>query len=40
MVSQKVQWYDIISEAVTGQKDYGTRHHRHRPWWKRFLNIR
>jgi hypothetical protein len=30
MVSQKVQWYDIISEAVTGQKDYGTRHHRHR----------
>ena len=42
MVSQGTQWYDVISEAVTGQKDYGSRrqHHRHRPWWKHFLNIK
>ena len=41
MVHDKIQWHQIINEAVTGQKDYGSRHrHRHhRPWWKRFLNI-
>ena len=41
MVHDKVQWHQIINEAVTGHKDYGDRHrHRHhRPWWKRFLNI-
>lgn len=41
MVHDKVQWHQIINEAVTGQKDYGSRHRRlhHRPWWKRFLNI-
>ena len=42
MVHDKVQWHQIINEAVTGHKDYGShhrRHHHHRPWWKRLLNI-
>ena len=41
MIKEGVQWESVIREAVTGQKDYGTRARRrhHRPWWKRFLNI-
>ena len=39
MVHEGVQWHQLIGEAMTGQKDYGTRRHHHRPWWKRFLNI-
>jgi hypothetical protein len=38
MVHDGTQWYQLINEAVTGHKDYGTRKH-HRPWWKRLLNI-
>ena len=40
MIHDSVQWNQIINEAVTGEKDYGTRRHRRRPWWKRFLNVR
>lgn len=39
MIHDKVQWYQLLNEAATGQKDYGTRRRHHRPWWKRFLNI-
>lgn len=40
MIHDGVQWHQLINEAVTGEKDYGTRHRRHhRSWWKRFLNI-
>ena len=39
MIHDKMQWHQLIHEAVTGQKDYGTRHRHHRPWWKHFLNI-
>ena len=40
MVHEGVQWHQLIGEAMTGQKDYGTRIRHHRPWWKRFLNIK
>ena len=40
MIHEKKGWDHIINEAVTGHKDYGTRRHHHRPWWKRFLNIK
>ena len=41
MIHDGVQWHQLINEALTGEKDYGSRrHHHHRPWWKRFLNIR
>ena len=40
MIHDGVQWHQLINEALTGEKDYGSRrHHHHRPWWKRFLNI-
>ena len=39
MIHDKTQWHQLINEAATGQKDYGTRRHHHRSWWKRFLNI-
>ena len=39
MIHEGVQWHHLIGEALTGQKDYGRRR-RHRPWWKRFLNIK
>ena len=40
MIHDRVQWHQLINEALTGEKDYGSRrHHHHRPWWKRFLNI-
>ena len=40
MVHEGVNWQNLINEALTGQKDYGTRHYHHRPWWKRFLNVK
>ena len=39
MIHEGVQWHHLIGEALTGQKNYGRRRH-HRPWWKRFLNIK
>ena len=40
MIHDRVQWHQLINEALTGEKDYGSRrHHHHRPWWKRLLNI-
>ena len=40
MIHDGVQWHQLINEALTGEKDYGSRrHHHHHPWWKRFLNI-
>ena len=32
MIHDKIQWHQLIHEAVTGQKDYGTRHRHHRPF--------
>ena len=40
MISRGKTWHHLIDEALSGDKDYGPRPHRHhRPWWKRFLNI-
>lgn len=39
MIHDKTQWYQLLNEAATGKKDYGTPRRHHRPWWKRFLNI-
>lgn len=39
MISHGATWRQLVNEAVTGQKDYGTHRHHHHPWWKRFLNI-
>ena len=40
MIHERVQWHHLIGEALTGQMDCGTRRRHHRPWWKRFLNIK
>lgn len=40
MVHDGKQWDRLLLEAATGQKDYGGHRRHHRPWWKRFLNIK
>ena len=37
MVTHHTGWYHLISDTVSGNNSYATRHRR--PWWKRFLNI-
>ena len=32
--------WGTIYRMVTGRGDYATPSHHHRPWWKRFLNIK
>jgi hypothetical protein len=37
MITHHTGWYHLISDTVSGNNSYATRHRR--PWWKRFLNI-